>query len=90
MERDINYWKQRLIAEEDEAVRLHEEIERLEEAFRRMLDKLKTLVDQQAEDKGLWFFARTAPEAYLQQELRKLHALCEECIEEAQDDKTDI
>ena len=30
-ERDINYWKQRLIAEEDESVRLHEEIERLEE-----------------------------------------------------------
>ena len=50
-----------------------------------MLDKLKALVDQQAEDEALWFFARTAPEAYLQQELRKLHALCEECIEEVQD-----
>jgi len=31
------------------------------------------LVNKQAEDGGLWFNAHTAPEAYLQQELRKLH-----------------
>lgn len=37
------------------------------------LRELKELVDKQAEDDGLWFVARTAPEAYLQQELRKLH-----------------
>ena len=36
------------------------------------------LVHKQAEDDGLWFIARTAPEAYLQQELRLLHALIEE------------
>ena len=35
---------------------------------------IKELVDKQAEDEGLWFMARTAPEAYLQQELRRLHA----------------
>lgn len=43
-----------------------------------MLDKkwlsLKKIVDEQAEDDGLWFVAETASEAYLQQELRKLHA----------------
>jgi hypothetical protein len=36
------------------------------------------LVDEQAEDDGLWFMAQTAPEAYLQQELRRLHAAIEE------------
>ena len=35
------------------------------------------LVNQQAEDEGLWFIAETAPEAYLQQELRRLHAVVE-------------
>ena len=41
------------------------------------LAKLRQLVAQQAEDDGLWFNAATAPEAYLQQELRKLHAAIE-------------
>lgn len=36
-----------------------------------------TLVNEQAEDDGLWFVATTAPEAYLQQELRRLHAAVE-------------
>jgi len=35
---------------------------------------VQQVVDQQAEDEVLEFTARTAPEAYLQQELRKLHA----------------
>jgi hypothetical protein len=35
------------------------------------------LVRTQAEDEGLWFDAQTAPEAYLQQELRRLHAAVE-------------
>lgn len=39
--------------------------------------KLQGLVDKQAEDDGLWFVAQTAPEAYLQQELRRLHAAIE-------------
>ena len=34
---------------------------------------VQQVVDQQAEDEVLGFTARTAPEAYLQQELRKLH-----------------
>lgn len=42
------------------------------------LAKLRQLTAQQAEDDGLWFNAATAPEAYLQQELRKLHAAVEE------------
>lgn len=52
----------------------------LEENARLMaeLAKLRQKVAQQAEDEGLWFRAATAPEAYLQQELRKLHAAVEE------------
>ena len=46
------------------------------------LKDLKEMIDIQAEDEGLWFVAATAPEAYLQQELRKLHALCERLIKE--------
>lgn len=38
---------------------------------------LRGIVNAQAEDEGLWFQAKTAPEAYLQQELRKLHAAIE-------------
>lgn len=41
------------------------------------LAKLRQMVAQQAEDEGLWFNAATAPEAYLQQELRRLHAAVE-------------
>lgn len=43
---------------------------------------LLTLVNQQAEDEGLWFRAQTAPEGYLQQELRKLHAAVESGLAE--------
>ena len=42
------------------------------------MSRLEELVDKQAEDEGLWFIANTATEAYLQQELRKLHAAVEE------------
>ena len=38
---------------------------------------LNKLVAEQAEDDGLWFIAQTASEAYLQQELRKLHRAIE-------------
>ena len=37
------------------------------------LERLRKMVNEQAEDDGLWFRAETAPEAYLQQELRRLH-----------------
>jgi len=40
--------------------------------------RIRAVVDEQAEDEGLWFVARTAPEAYLQQELRRLHRVIED------------
>jgi len=40
--------------------------------------ELRALVEEQAKDRGIFFMAQTAPEAYLQQEIRKLHALVEE------------
>ncbi len=43
-----------------------------------MDSELRALVNEQAEDEGLWFVAQTASEAYLQQELRRLHAAIEE------------
>ncbi len=39
--------------------------------------RVTDLVNSQAEDDGLWFIAQTAPEDYLQRELRRLHAVCE-------------
>jgi len=36
-------------------------------------DKLQELVDEQAEDEGLWFIAKYITESMLQQALRKLH-----------------
>ena len=38
----------------------------------------QTVVEEQAKDEGLWFVPITASEAYLQQELRRLHAVIEE------------
>ncbi len=48
--------------------------------LRLMLDdmrELRALVDEQAEDDGLWFVAHHASEGYLQHELRRLHAAVE-------------
>ena len=47
------------------------------EARAAALAEPRRLVDAQAEDEGLWFIAETAAEAYLQQELRRLHAAVE-------------
>jgi hypothetical protein len=44
------------------------------------LAALAKAVGAQAEDKGLWFLTRSASEAYLQQELRKIHALIESLL----------
>lgn len=41
------------------------------------MSELLKLVNEQAEDEGLWFNAETAPEAYLQAALGKLHAAVE-------------
>lgn len=46
------------------------------------LETLRALVNKQAEDHGLWFAAMTAPEAYLQQELRKLHTAVEAALQD--------
>lgn len=47
-----------------------------------VLAPIKTLVDKQAEDEGLWYRAQTSAEAYVQQELRRLHAVIERQGEE--------
>lgn len=42
---------------------------------------MKTAIDlvvEQARDSGIWFVAQTITEAYLQSELRKLHAAVEQ------------
>ena len=44
------------------------------------LEAIQQVVDKQAEDEGLWFVAARASEAYLQQELRQLHAVIEAAI----------
>jgi len=59
----IEQWKSRAKAAERRAFEPH--------------SALRKIVDLQAADDGLWFEARTASEAYLQQELRKLHAAIE-------------
>ena len=43
------------------------------------------LVEQQAEDEALWFLHPTAPEAYLQEALRRLHAAVEADAKEGAD-----
>jgi len=61
-------------------LRRNQEIDRLlhrAELAEHKLTRLRLMVAAQAGDSGLWFNAETAPEAYLQQELRKLHAAIE-------------
>jgi len=41
------------------------------------VQEMEAMVADQADDEGLWFVALTAPEAYLQQALRKLHRAIE-------------
>jgi hypothetical protein len=45
-----------------------------------MTTQLRDLLREQAEDDGLWFVAKTAPEAYLQQDLRRLHHVAEAAL----------
>jgi hypothetical protein len=58
------------------------------------IQSLQACVAIQAEDEGLWFVAETAPEAYLQQALRRLHEAIEgktpeECAEELYDGRVE-
>lgn len=46
--------------------------------IREKLDLLKQYISKQAENDGLWFIADRAPEAYLQQELRRIAWLIED------------
>ena len=52
------------------------------------LRRLKRLASRQADDNGLWFEAKYASEAYVQRELRILHAAVEKatCNCEAQNE----
>ena len=40
-------------------------------------EQAKLMAEAQAKDEGLWFQAQTAPEAYLQKALRRLHHVVE-------------
>ena len=42
------------------------------------LAAIQKVVNEQAEDEGLWFDAKTTTEVYLQLELRRLHRVIEE------------
>jgi hypothetical protein len=46
-------------------------------AAKAYLDRARQITSEQALDDGLWFVAETAPESYLQQELRRLTAAIE-------------
>ena len=46
-------------------------------AGERKSERARDVVDEQADDEGLWFAATTTTEAYLQQALRRLHAAVE-------------
>ena len=50
------------------------------------MNDIQKLVNEQAEDEGLWFETKTAPEEYLQQELRRLHYAIENSTKEKQDE----
>lgn len=50
-------------------------------------DAIKAKVDSQAEDEGLWFHPETGPEAYLQGQLRELHAVIEGAIQQVDGEK---
>jgi hypothetical protein len=47
------------------------------EVLQRKQKKIQKLVDKQANDPGIWFKDATEREAYLQAQLRELHAIIE-------------
>ena len=59
-----------------------QDAQRTQRHFEAVLGRLRALVDEQAEDEALWAIYpdghQPISEAYLQQELRRLHALIEE------------
>ena len=65
------------IAEAEEYNRAYELLFKEHGKLRAEAEGVRALTAQQAEDDGLWFEAKTAPEAYLQAALRRLHAVIE-------------
>jgi len=63
--------------ERDNQMDGNDELNRTNADLKARVAELEALCASQAEDEGLWFAAQTAPEAYLQQELRKLHRAIE-------------
>ena len=49
-----------------------------DKAISKRIAAITNLAGEQAEDEGLWFYPQNGAEAYLQQELRRLHKLIEE------------
>lgn len=70
-----------LQAEQDKfAAAANEQIADLQSQLTAANEKLasaRKVIERQANDDGLWFLSRTAPEAYLQAALRNLHAAVE-------------
>ena len=54
------------------------------------MNELKKLIEKQIYDQRIWFMAETAPEAYLQQALRTLHAAVEKHLLEVKDPINDL
>lgn len=52
-------------------------IARLSAGMSAKIENVESVVKEQAEDEGLWFIAKTAPEAYLQKALRHIHSVIE-------------
>lgn len=46
-------------------------------ALRAVVNELRAVVNEQAEEEGLWLHTERIEEAFLQQELRRLHAAVE-------------
>ena len=66
------------IPEEDwDLVKPFVDMRRERDLARQLWAEVVHVVEDQANDEGLWFTAKTATEAYLQQELRRLHAAIE-------------
>jgi len=78
-----------LESEEESYAQYLEAAKQLDEAravgneARSVLCFARAIMDEQAEDEGLWFRAETATEAYLQHALRRLHAAIEGFAEPA-------
>ena len=73
-ERDADWRKFVHLRDDNERIRVLGEELAQKEAY---IEVLKKVANEQAENAGLWFRARTAPEEYLQNALRRLHALIE-------------